>query len=163
MVDSTLQPSEVIGNLRARGSWRDTRTPAELKKFKAQRLVVETTGSEFTMFWAVNSSPLFNPVCFGKVDPNGEGSRISAGFELNKVMLLPIITTVAMALVWLITFRIFKLVISAIVLILVAYFLLRRRTSEPMRSLLIQELREAATLRVRKSEPFGSAMSTNGP
>ena len=78
-------------------------------------------------------------------------------------MLLPIITTVAMALVWLITFRIFKLVISAIVLVVVAYFLLRRRTSEPMRSLLIQELRDAATLQVRKSEPFGSAMSTNGP
>ena len=53
--------------------------------------------------------------------------------------------------------------ISAIVLVVVAYFLLRRRTSEPMRSLLIQELRDAATLQVRKSEPFGSAMSTNGP
>jgi len=79
VVDSTLQPSEVIGNLRARGSWRDTRTPAELKKFKAQRLVVETTGSEFTMFWAVNSSPLFNRSASGKSIPTVKAAGSARG------------------------------------------------------------------------------------
>jgi hypothetical protein len=80
-IDSPFPPPDVLDNLRARGrEWRESAVPEDLKKLTVRNLAVATNGSTFQMQWTGNVSPLYNPLCFGTVQPYGNGSRIRAGF-----------------------------------------------------------------------------------
>jgi hypothetical protein len=90
-IDSAFPPSDILGNLRARGrEWRESAVPADLKKFTVRNLVVETDGPTFQMGWIGNISPLYNPLCFGTIQPYGTGSRIRAGFRQSGKALIAI-------------------------------------------------------------------------
>lgn len=162
-MDSPLQPADVISNLRGR-SWRESQIPEDLKKFKVSSLVVESKGLGFEMYWNGLISPFYNPLCFGIVQPYGEGSRIRAGFKLNSKLFRFFGAAAFCALILLLgNPSVWEFALSALMLSTVAYPLLKNRTREPMRTRLIEALTEAAKAPKRIADPFSTVISTNGP
>ena len=162
-IDSELQPADVIANLGSRG-WRESQIPEDLKKFKVTSLAVERKGLEFEMYWNGAISPFYNPVCFGIVQPYGNGSRIRAGFKLNSKMFRFFAVVAFSALIFpLPNPSLWELALSGLMLSTIAYPLLKNRTREPMRTRLIDVLTEAANAPKRIADPFSAVMSTNGP
>lgn len=165
-IDSPFPPPDVLENLRTRGrEWRESAVPEDLKKFTVRNLAVATDGSTFQMQWAGNVSPLYNPLCFGTVQPYGNGSRIRAGFRLNRRALIAIGYLPAMVVVSLVggdrSTVIWVLV--AIAIVIVAFTFGWNRTSEPMRARLVEVLATAAQEPAGSHSAFPKAMSTNGP
>jgi hypothetical protein len=145
-IDSPFPPSDVLENLRARGrEWRESAVPQDLKEVKAQTLDVKIEGAQFEIRWVGVWNPFFNPLCFGTVQPYGDGSRIRAGFKLSPRGLrlfgvyasLVIVTVLGPP-------STFKWVFSASLAILLIFIALRRRGPEPMRARLIENLAKAA-------------------
>ena len=146
-IDSPLPPAAVLENLRARGrEWRESAVPEDLRKFKVQTLAVEIEGSEFRMHWPANVSPFYNPLCYGTVEQIGNGSRITAGFKRAPREVLLIVALASMALVPMLlgsTSRI-QWLLGALMLACLVPAVLMNRTSEPMRTRLIEVLTNAA-------------------
>jgi len=162
-VDSPLKPEEVIAHL-GRGGWREGAIPEDLRKFKVTGLAVEKKGREFEMHWAGSISPLYNPVCFGIAQPLGDGSRLRAGFKLDRRSLRLFGLFTAMPIVSLMgRLDTFILILAALMFISVGSAMVRNRTSEPMRSRLIDVLTDAAKATSPAPQPFARMMSTNGP
>jgi hypothetical protein len=164
-IDSAVPPAEVIENLRIRGKeWRESAVPEDLRKFKVTGLSVTAKGLEFELYWGGDISPLYNPVCFGSVEPVGTGSRINAGFKLHARNILMIGGFASMAIMpligggstdsWLLAGVMFAILLATVV---------KNRTAEPMRARLIEMLANAAQQPVKNGLPFSTAMSTNGP
>ena len=146
-IDSPLPPATVLENLRARGrEWRESAVPEDLRKFKVQILGVEITGSEFQMHWLGDISPFYNPMCYGTVEEAGNGSRITAGFKSAPREVLLIVALGGMAVLPMLlgsTSRI-QWLLGAFMLACLAWAVLKNRTSEPMRTRLIEVLTNAA-------------------
>jgi hypothetical protein len=165
-IDSPFPPPDVLDNLRARGrEWRESAVPEDLKKLTVRNLAVATNGSTFQMQWTGNVSPLYNPLCFGTVQPYGNGSRIRAGFRLNRRAFIPIGYLPAMVIVSLIGGDRSTViwVVVAIATVTVAFTLGWNRTSEPMRTRLVEVLTTAAQEPTSSHSALPRAMSTNGP
>ena len=145
-IDSPLLPPAVIENIRARGKdWPESAIPDDLRKFKVRSLAVEIDGSQFEIRWVGNISPLYNPVCFGIVEPYGDGSRIRGGFKLQG-RLLSFLYYVATAAI--VAFLISQLdrdwqIFTAIIAVLLFIAAINGRR-EPKRAALIEVLTTAA-------------------
>ena len=101
------------------------------------------------------ANSLYNPVCFGTVEPYGNGSRIRAGFKLDlrdiaAVGLLPAMTALAL----LGRRSTFNWVLFAISLILLVVLAVRNRGAEPMRARLIEVLSNAANQARKPGLPY---------
>jgi hypothetical protein len=164
-IDSTLQPADVIENLRIRGKeWRESAVPEDLRKFKVTGLGVTTKGSEFELYWGGDISPFYNPVCFGSVEAVGTGSRISAGFKLHARTILMMGALAAMAIMPLIGGgSTFSWILAGVMFALLVAGAVKNRSAEPMRARLIETLASAARQPAKNGLPFCMAMSTNGP
>jgi hypothetical protein len=91
-IDSRVPPHEVIDSLCARGrEWRESAVPAELRKLNITGIDVRTVDYQFELQWAGRGRPLYNPICFGTVQPYGDGSRIRAGFKIDPRDLMPLL------------------------------------------------------------------------
>ena len=146
-IDSPLPPAAVLENLRVRGrEWRDSAVPEDLRKFKVQTLGLEITGSEFQMHWLGNISPFYNPLCYGTVEQAGNGSRITAGFKraLRQVLLIVALASMALLPILLGSTSRIQWLLSVLMLACLALAVLKNRTSEPMRTRLIEVLTNAA-------------------
>lgn len=146
-IESPLAPTDVIENIRAAGKqWRPSAVPEDLKRFNVQRLSVEISGLDFEMHWAGSISPFYNPVCYGTVDSGPSGSRICIGFGLNKKH-LRIIALYALAAIIPLTTDGDKIYWSlfGLMFIILGFWALHNRSKEPMRSRLIDVVRDAAS------------------
>jgi hypothetical protein len=157
--DSPLQPAVVLENLCTRGrEWRESAIAENLRKHKVGKLFVEIEGSQFEMRWGA-ANPFFNPTCFGTVQPYGEGSRIRAGFKLYKrdfVFMGAAFTGAVFPLVmgmW----STFYVGYFAVMVILLSPMVLKNRTSEPMRTRLIEALESAAGRSTSANDAFVAA------
>jgi hypothetical protein len=163
-IESPLAPADVIENIRAAGKeWRQSAIPEDLKRFKVQ-LSVEISGYDFEMHWAGSVSPFYNPVLYGAVDWTPMGSRIRIGFGRNKKILRLMALYAAMAILPLLNGgdRIYW-TLSTIMAISLGFSALHNRRKEPMRSRLIDVVRDAATRERVATAPFPTALSGNGP
>ena len=164
-IESPLQPAEVIQNLKVRGKeWRESAVPPLLRKF-ASGLGVQINGSEFQTKWYGNS--VGSPVCFGIVQPYGDGSRIRAGFKLDpkEFVFLPPVTLLAViqALQDQVTFTWVLVGFFGLLWLYAGISLVRRRSGEPMRSQLIEVLTTAAQHKPERTEVPFPMVSANGP
>jgi hypothetical protein len=164
-ITSALTPADVLGNLRVRGSeWRESSVPDDLRTIGVSGLNVSLSGSEFTAQWLGQISPLWNPVCFGVVDPTDEGSRISAWFKLRPRDIVAALCLIAVPAAAVATgpspvHLLYLCVIGAILAIL----LWGRGKPERLRTHLLDVLNEAA-LRSRSDNPaFTRSLATDGP
>ena len=126
--------------------------------------MVETDGAQFEMRWA-GPNPFYNPMCFGTVQPYGDGSRIRAGFKisLRDLSTLGIFTAmVTLSLVGRPTSLFYRLLLGLAILMTILFWA-KNRSSEPMRAHLIKVLSDAAAAPKRGADPFSAVMSTNGP
>ena len=164
-LDAALPPVGVIANLRARErEWRESYVPAELKKVGLTRLGVTVKASSFEMQWLGNISPLYNPVCFGVVQPYGEGSRIRAGFKLSRNSLILLGAYTAMGVINLFGgLNWFRLALSWSMLGTVAGMAFWKTDAGPARAELINVLQELSSEPNAAPAPFSYVMSTNGP
>jgi hypothetical protein len=153
VVDSPSPPEVVLENLRERGrEWRESAMPESLKKAKVVGLKLEITGAEFEMRWLARSNPLYNPLCYGIVQPYGEGSRIRAGFRIDqKAFWMLMLPFASIALGFVINADFWKGAIAGLFVIYTAFLLLTRRTPEPMRSALIEVIEQVARQRPNKT------------
>ena len=159
-IDSLLPPAAVLENLRARGrQWRQSAVPEDLRKFKVYSLGVETTGSEFQMYWLGRISPFYNPLCFGTVEQTANGSRISAGFKLTRHEFIFIGAALGGAVLPLLLGRwtTFYVGYFVVMLILLAPMVMKNRTAEPMRARLIEVLANAAGQSTTANDAFSTA------
>jgi hypothetical protein len=145
VIDSPHPPSVVLENLRVRGKeWRASAIPEDLRKLKVGALHVEIDGSEFKIRWGP-ANPLYNPMCFGTVQPYGEGSRIRGGFKLSLRDATPLaLFGVATLLPLLLDWSIAHWAFFGFAIFMAAFVGLRYRSVEPMRSRLVDVLSEAA-------------------
>ena len=152
-IDSLLRPVDVLGNLRERGwEWRESSIPDDLKKVKAGVMTVEIDGSQFEMQWGSAGNPFFNPVCFGIVQPYGDGSRIRAGFKLSKIQLRLFAIYTFMAEINLFGERTWVTwLLFGFMTVVLLYAAMRYRNAEPMRSRLIEALSKAAHARIAQA------------
>ena len=145
-IDSPLPPSAVIENIRSRG--KDPRESAirdDLRQLKVTGLAVEIDGSQFEIRWVGNISPLYNPVCFGVVEPYGDGSRIRAGFKLQGRLLSFLYYIAAAAIVAVLISQLDRdwQIFTAIIAVLIFIAAINGRR-EPKRAALIEVLTTAA-------------------
>jgi hypothetical protein len=163
--DSPLQPPAVLENLRARGrEWRATAIPEDLRKRKVGNLLVEIEGAGFQMRWT-GVNPFFNPTCFGTVQPYRDGSRIRAGFKLYKRDFVFIGAAFAGAVFPLLMGRwsTFYLGYFGLMVIFLSAVVLKNRTSEPMRTRLVEVLEIAAGRSTNANDAFSAANAGSQP
>jgi len=159
-IDSLLPPAAVLENLRARGrQWRQSAVPEDLRKFKVYSLGVETTGSEFQMYWLGRISPFYNPLCFGTVEQTANGSRISAGFKLSRREFIFIGAALGGAVLPLLLGMWTTVYVGyfVVMLMLLAPMVMKNRTAEPMRARLIEVLANAAGQSTTANDAFSTA------
>lgn len=164
-IASPFEPAVVLENLRARGrEWRESAVPEDLRQYKVTSLAVDVSGSEFSLRWVGNTSPLHNPVYFGSVETTGQGSRIHARFKRDLKALHPLFFLFPLAIVQVVSHQ------SAVTWLLLAAWLLilgsmARGSNRKglLRARLIDVLTTAAQQRGTKGFPFANTMSTNGP
>jgi hypothetical protein len=153
VIDSPSPPEVVLENLRERGrEWRESAMPESVKKAKVVGLKLEITGAEFEMRWLARSNPLYNPLCYGIVQPYGQGSRIRAGFRVDqKAFWMLMLPFASIALSFFIHAEFWYGVLAGLFVIYTAFLLLTRRTPEPMRSALIEVIERVARQRPNKT------------
>jgi hypothetical protein len=127
------------------GESRESSVPDDLRKIGVSGLSVSLSGNEFTAQWQGRISPLYNPVCFGAVDPTDAGSRISAWFKLRPRDIVAAFCLVAVPAAAIATGRspvrlLYFCVIGAILAILLG----GRGKPERLRTHLLEVLNEAA-------------------
>ena len=154
-VESPLAPTAVLDNLRIRGrAWRAAAVPEDLKKFKIHGMSVDIDDTEFTMHWLGNISPFYNPVCFGQIEPLGNGSRIRAGFTISQRTVVMIVLYAIAAILPVLNVRsALTWSLFGFMMITLSIWVLHNRADEPMRTRLIEVLRYAA------NPPAGRALS----
>jgi len=154
VIDSPSPPEVVLDNLRGRGrEWRESAMPQSLKKAKVVGLKLEITGAEFEMRWLARSNPLYNPLCYGIVQPYGDGSRIRAGFRVDqKAFWMLMVPFAGIALGFFLNGDVWYGVIGGAMLIYTGFVLCTRRTPEPMRSALIELLQQVARQRAPRKQ-----------
>ncbi len=157
--DSPLQPAVVLENLRERGrEWRESAIAEEFRKHKVGKLLVEIEGAGFQMRWAP-FNPFYNPMCFGTVQPYRDGSRIRAGFKLYKRDFVFMGAAFSGAVFPLLMgfWSTFYVASFALMVILLSPMILKNRTSEPMRTRLIEVLEIAAGRSTTANDAFSGA------
>jgi hypothetical protein len=164
LIDSPLPPAVVLENLRARGhQWRESSVPDDLRKLGIINLKVETKGAQFEMRWG-RSLLVYNPICFGIVQPYGDGSRIRAGFKLSMRAFLLVTVMVATAVLTLFSDRsMMDWARFAYFAIIVTFLVSRNRSAEPMRARLIEVLSETVQAPTTNGSAASPMMSTIGP
>jgi Flp pilus assembly protein TadB len=155
-IDSPLQPAAVLDNLRNRGKeWRESAVPDDLKKLKVAVLALQIDGSQFQMHWLGASNPFFNPVCFGTVQPYGDGSLVRAGFKLSVRNLVLVGCFAATAILSILTWRsTVSWTLFGITAALLLFTLVRNRSAEPMRTRLVEVLSSAALQAPKQTPAF---------
>lgn len=146
VIDSPLPPDIVLDRLRKwKDEWRVSAMPESMRKSKIVGLKMKIDGAQFEMRWLSRSNPLYNPLCYGIVQPYGEGSRIRAGFRIDqKAFWMLMVPFGAIALSFFIHADYWYGAIGGAMLIYTAFLLVTRRTPEPMRSALVEVLEKVA-------------------
>jgi hypothetical protein len=150
LIDSHLTPEAVLRNIRATGH---AVIPEDLAKLKVSKMSVMTRGSTFEMHWVGPINPLFYYMCVGEIVPTENGCRVNAVLKKDRRAILFWASIALMGVLALMGPRsTVDLILSAFMLSLVAFVLLRRRTAEPMRTRLVEALESAATGILREGE-----------
>ena len=164
-ITSALAPADVLGNLRMRGpEWRESSVPDDLRRIGVSRLTVSLSGNEFRAQWQGKISPLYNPVCFGAVDPTDEGSRISAWFKLRPTDIVAALCLIALPALAVANgpsplHLLYLFVIGA----MLATLLGGRGKTDRLRTHLLDVLKEAALPSRSDNPAFTRPVTTNGP
>ena len=163
MIDSAFAPNEVLANLRARASeWRESSIPNDVR-VGVTGLALTVTGNDFTLRWAGEVSPLFNPIGFGTVAPVVDGSRISIRFELrpwNALKRIDRIVFIVLALMLLAVGRWSTLFAAGA---MVTIWLRGRGKTDAFRYHLLRIVTEAAKQMPTANPAFTRPVPTNGP
>lgn len=161
---SSLSPSEVLANLRARGKeWRESSVPEDLRKLRVGPLAVRISDSKFDLRWTGSVSPLYNPVCFGTLERMPDGTRITASFGRDVKQLIPMFMMMALAGIQVaIEPRPIPSIILGLFLIILISMVMSNRDVGPLRDRLFDTLASAAQPPVAKDPGF-RPISANGP
>ena len=165
LIDSAFAPNEVLANLRARASeWRESSIPNDVR-VGVTGLALTVSGNDFTLRWAGQVSPLFNPIGFGTIAPVGDGSRISIRFELrprNVLKRIDRIFAIALALTLLVMGggRWSTLFATGVI---VTIWLSGRGKTDAFRYHLLRIVTEAAKQMPTANPAFTRPVPTNGP
>jgi len=163
-INSPLEPSEVLANLRERGrEWRDSSVPEDLKKLRVGLLCITISDLKFDLRWSGNVSPFYNPVCSGTLEPTQNGTRITARFGRDLRTVMPYFLLVGILVVQVaIEPRPIPVLILAIFLIIFAFLAVGKSKVGPLRTRLIDVINTAAQPPVA-NHPIFRPISGNGP